>query len=127
MFRNNYLKFLLGEKQESRLIVQNMQTSLMLLMMPMLIMKMMIIYPGKKVPRFVLSHSKFRYFLVTMFLAPGICICIYALYYEFRILFMYLLFSILQILCIVFIFIFNIQLLLLLLFICLLNYLFILN
>ena len=71
-----------------------MQTNLMLLMMPMLMMKMMIIYPRKKGLRFVLSHSKFRYLLAFMFLALVICLCIYSLHYEFKILFLYLLFSI---------------------------------
>ena len=44
-------------KTKNRLIVQNMQINLMLLMMAMLMMTMMIIYPGKKGPRFVLSHN----------------------------------------------------------------------
>ena len=88
-----------------------MQTNLMLLMIPMLMMKMIIVYQGKKGLRFVLSHNKFRYFMVTMFLALVICLCIYSLHYEFRILFLYFVFSIHRfrtslILCIVFIYIF---------------------
>ena len=47
-------------------------------------MMTMIIYPGKKVPRFVLSHNSFRYFLVTMFVALVICLYIYSFNYEFR-------------------------------------------
>ena len=34
--------------------------------------------PRKKGIRFVLSHNKFRYLLVTMFLALVICLCIYS-------------------------------------------------
>ena len=37
--------------------------------------------PRKKGVRFVLSHNKFGYFLVTMFLALIICLCIYSLHY----------------------------------------------
>ena len=48
---------LLREKLESQLLVQNIQLNLMLLMMAMLMMTMMIIYPGRKSPRFVLSHN----------------------------------------------------------------------
>ena len=103
MLENNSFQVLLREKLESRLIVQNMQINLIFLMMAMLMMTMMIIYPGKIGSRFVLSHNQFTYFLVTMFPALVICLCIYSLYYEFRILFMSLLFCILRVLCIIFI------------------------
>ena len=45
--KNNYLQVLLREKLKSRLIVQNVQINLMLLIMAMLMMTMIIINPGK--------------------------------------------------------------------------------